>query len=139
MSGEHSYQFLSGFLLTTIATRSEIIVTSRKPPGNFWVDPRVRFISLDFLESPDVLIEKLRKICQHVTHAFFTSYIHSSDFVDTEDSNCALFRNFLEAVDTVCPNLQRVSLQTGGKVSSHFRFVTVWSYFCLFKTWSEMS
>ncbi|KAL4878718.1 hypothetical protein BJY04DRAFT_220785 [Aspergillus karnatakaensis] len=94
---------------------AEIIVTSRKPPRNFWVDPRVRFISLDFLEDPATLVPQIKDICKNVTHAIFTSYIHDSDLSKLGEKNCPLFRHFLEAVDSACPLLERVCLQTGGK------------------------
>ncbi|RDW74616.1 SDR family oxidoreductase [Aspergillus mulundensis] len=94
---------------------SEIIVTSRKPPHNFWVDPRVRFISLDFLEAPEAIVSKIQSLCKSVTHAFFTSYIHNNDPSKLVETNGPLFRNFFEAIDAACPRLERVSLQTGGK------------------------
>ena len=97
--------------------RSKIIITSRKQPMTYWVDPRVEFIALDFLESPEVLVNKIKAICKDVTHAYFTSYIHNVDFSKLAGKNCPLFRNFLEAVDAACPKLERVCLQTGGKVS----------------------
>ncbi|KAF7590620.1 hypothetical protein BBP40_002615 [Aspergillus hancockii] len=94
---------------------SKIIVTSRKPLANYWVDPRVEFIALDFLEAEEILVQKMKTICSEVTHAYFTSYIHNNDFNKLAEKNCPLFRNFLVVIDTVCPSLERVCLQTGGK------------------------
>ncbi|KAJ5955138.1 nucleoside-diphosphate-sugar epimerase GsfE [Penicillium viridicatum] len=94
---------------------SKIIVTSRSPLQNYWVEPRIEFIALDFLEPKETLVRKMKAICSDVTHAYFTSYIHNNDFFKLPEKNCPLFRNFLEATDTVCPSLERVCLQTGGK------------------------
>ncbi|KAJ6009000.1 nucleoside-diphosphate-sugar epimerase GsfE [Penicillium canescens] len=94
---------------------SKIIVTSRSQLQSYWVDPRVEFIALDFLEHKETLVRKMKAICSDVTHAYFTSYIHNNDFFKLAEKNCPLFRNFLEAIDTVCPILERVCLQTGGK------------------------
>ncbi|KAJ5711862.1 hypothetical protein N7488_006018 [Penicillium malachiteum] len=94
---------------------SKIIVTSRRPLPNAWIDPRVEFVAVDFLDSVEIIIAKLEDICADVTHTFFTSYVHHDDFRVLRDKNVPLFHNFLDAVDTACPNLQRVCLQTGGK------------------------
>ena len=56
-------------------------------------------------------------LCQGVTHAFFASYVHAADFADLKTYNVPLFKNFLIAIDVVAASsLQRVCLQTGGKV-----------------------
>lgn len=56
-------------------------------------------------------------VCNDVTHAFFTSYVHTANFAHLRDSNIPLFHNFLVAIDIVAAStLQRVCLQTGGKV-----------------------
>ncbi|KAJ6178270.1 nucleoside-diphosphate-sugar epimerase GsfE [Penicillium mononematosum] len=94
---------------------TKIIVTSRRQLQSYWVDPRIEFIALDFLESKETLMQKMKIICHEVTHVYFTSYIHDNDFDKLAGKNCPLFRNFLEVIDTVCPNLERVCLQTGGK------------------------
>ncbi|PYI15340.1 NAD-dependent epimerase/dehydratase [Aspergillus violaceofuscus CBS 115571] len=94
---------------------SRIIVSSRRPLPVPWIDPRVEFVAADFLQPVAKLIAQLEDICAPVTHAFFTSYVHDDDFRVLKDKNIPLFRNFLDAVDAVCPALQRVSLQTGGK------------------------
>jgi hypothetical protein len=97
--------------------RSKIIVTSRRPLPNAWIDPRVKFVAVDFLDSVEKIIATLKSVCSEVTHAFFTSYVHSDDFKVLRDKNIPLFRNFLDSVDAICSKLQRVCLQTGGKVS----------------------
>ncbi|KAH8426308.1 SDR family oxidoreductase [Aspergillus melleus] len=94
---------------------SQIIITSRRPPSTYWVDPRVKFIALDFLEPTEAIVSNIQDACKDVTHAFFTSYVHDSELSKLPEKNCPLFRNFLEAIDSACPNLQRVVLQTGGK------------------------
>ncbi|GKZ73321.1 hypothetical protein AnigIFM50267_010004 [Aspergillus niger] len=94
---------------------SKIIVTSRRPLPTPWIDPRVEFVAVDFLESVETIISKIKDICVPVTHAYFTSYVHDDDFRVLREKNVPLFRNFLDAVDAVCPALRRVSLQTGGK------------------------
>ncbi|KAI3007399.1 hypothetical protein CBS147346_3208 [Aspergillus niger] len=94
---------------------SKIIVTSRRPLPTPWIDPRVEFVAVDFLESVETIITKIKDICAPVTHAYFTSYVHDDDFRVLREKNVPLFRNFLDAVDAVCPALRRVSLQTGGK------------------------
>lgn len=71
---------------------------------------------IDFLEPAEAIGSKLKDICADVTHAFFTSYVHDDDFKVLKEKNIPLFRNFLDAIDAVCPKLQRVCLQTGGKV-----------------------
>lgn len=97
---------------------SRIVVTSRSPPRNYWQDPRVEFVALDFLEPAETTIQKMFSYCRDVTHAFFTSYVHTDDFTRLAELNVPLFENFLTAIDTVAGgNLQRVCLQTGGKVS----------------------
>jgi hypothetical protein len=59
----------------------------------------------------------MKPFCGEVTHAFFASYVHSDEFKMLRDKNVPLFSNFLDAVDQACPLLERVCLQTGGKVS----------------------
>lgn len=59
----------------------------------------------------------MTRLCQGVTHAFFASYVHAADFADLKTYNVPLFNNFLVAIDVVAArSLQRVCLQTGGKV-----------------------
>lgn len=82
------------------------------------IDPRVQFVALDFLEPVDDIVTKMKPFTETVTHVFFASYVHSDDFKLLRDKNIPLFRNFLDAVDRACPKLERVCLQTGGKVSS---------------------
>ncbi|KAJ0421362.1 hypothetical protein BJY00DRAFT_323348 [Aspergillus carlsbadensis] len=112
---------ISGFAIIEHLVRqpkeewSSIIVTSRRPLPTGWVDPRVEFVAIDFLEPADTIIPKLKDICADVTHTFFTSYVHTDDFKALREKNVPLFRNFLDAVDVACPKLQRVCLQTGGK------------------------
>ena len=105
-------------LLTFVSVhRSRIVVTSRTPPSNYWEDPRVEFIALDFLSPVKDLVRRMTPICKDVTHTYFTSYVHTDDFLKLKDYNAPLFENFLTAIDAVAgPCLQRVCLQTGAKV-----------------------
>ncbi|KAB8208680.1 hypothetical protein BDV34DRAFT_210730 [Aspergillus parasiticus] len=112
---------ISGFAIIEHLVRqpkaewSKIIVTSRRPLAYFWPDPRVEFVAVDFLEPVEKIVAKLRNICAPVTHTYFTSYVHHDDFRVLKEKNVPLFKNFMDAVDEVCPNLERVCLQTGGK------------------------
>ncbi|KAF2127630.1 NAD-dependent epimerase/dehydratase [Dothidotthia symphoricarpi CBS 119687] len=96
---------------------SKIITTSRSPLGFSWQDWRVEFVAIDFLDP----VEKIKAImkehgCEDVTHAYFTSYVHKDDFSDLKDTNIPLFKNFVDSINEVAgKNLQRMSLQTGGK------------------------
>lgn len=93
------------------------MVTSRSPLKNFWQDPRVEHVSIDFLAPVNELIQKLEKCCKGVTHAYYTSYVHTDDFSKLANFNVPLFENFLTAIDAVAMDtLQRVCLQTGAKV-----------------------
>ncbi|KAL5046074.1 hypothetical protein BDW71DRAFT_70485 [Aspergillus fruticulosus] len=95
---------------------SKIIITSRRPLKNYWQDPRVEFIALDFLEPVETIVSKMTPYCGDVTHAYFTSYVHTDDFAKLKEYNVPLFENFLTALDQVARDtLQRVCLQTGGK------------------------
>ena len=98
--------------------RSKIVATSRRPLPNAWIDPRVEFVAIDFLDPVENIIAKMRDICADVTHAFYTSYVHSDDFKLLRDKNVSLFRNFLDATISTCNKLQNISLQTGGKVGT---------------------
>lgn len=98
--------------------RSKIIITSRSPLKGYWQDPRVEFIALDFLEPVETIVSKMAPYCHDVTHAYYASYVHTDDFARLKVLNVPLFENFLTAIDQVARNtLQRVCLQTGGKVS----------------------
>ncbi|BCS30681.1 SDR family oxidoreductase [Aspergillus puulaauensis] len=94
---------------------SLIVATSRRPSTMYWVDPRVVFVTADFLDPVETIAEQLGPSCKDVTHAFFTSYVHSAGFKQLRDKNVPLFKNFLDTVDSICPRLERVILQTGGK------------------------
>ncbi|RAL10142.1 uncharacterized protein BO97DRAFT_456709 [Aspergillus homomorphus CBS 101889] len=91
------------------------MVSSRRPLHAPWVDPRVEFVAIDFLAPVEEIIAQLKPICAPVTHAYFASYVHDDDFHILGDKEVPQFRNSMDVVDTVCPVLQRVSLQTGGK------------------------
>ena len=83
---------------TTSEQWSKIITTSRSPFKAVISDPRVEFIALDFSQKPEVLAEKMRGICEEVTHAYFSSYIHKDDFAELNAANSSLFENFLSAL-----------------------------------------
>lgn len=93
----------------------KIIITSRSPFKTTVSDSRIEFIALDFTKKPEILAEQMRSVCDGVTHAYFSSYVHKDDFVELNTANQALFENFLEALLLSAPKLQNVTLQTGGK------------------------
>ncbi|KAF9637997.1 putative nucleoside-diphosphate-sugar epimerase protein [Lasiodiplodia theobromae] len=94
---------------------TKIIVSSRSTPKSFWIDPRVHFVAVDFLKPKDDAIKALKPLCGDVTHVFFASYVHNNDLSKLAETNVPLFVNFMDAIDEVCPKLERVCLQTGGK------------------------
>ncbi|KAN0116944.1 hypothetical protein V8E51_002921 [Hyaloscypha variabilis] len=82
---------------TTSEQWGKIIVTSRSPFQSAVQDPRITFVALDFSESVSTLAPKMAAHCSEVTHAYFSSY------------------NFLGALQQAAPQLENVTLQTGGK------------------------
>ncbi|GME66160.1 uncharacterized protein K452DRAFT_275951 [Neofusicoccum parvum] len=80
-----------------------------------WIDPRVEFVAADFLEPPQKVSESLKSPCKDVTHVYFTSYVHNDDLSKLAEKNVPLFKNFMDVMEQVCPKLERVCLQTGGK------------------------
>lgn len=101
--------------------RAKIIISSRSTPKSFWIDPRVHFVAVDFLKPKDDAIKALKPLCSDVTHVFFASYVHNNDLSKLAETNVPLFVNFMDAIDEVCPKLERVCLQTGGKVHLSIR------------------
>jgi nucleoside-diphosphate-sugar epimerase len=95
----------------------QIVVTSFSPLRIPIQDPRLRFVQLDFSQEPESLIEQMRATCGKVTHAYFASYIHRIQFSELNIANEKLFKNFLTSLLAVAPNLQNVTLETGGEVS----------------------
>ncbi|KAJ5335032.1 hypothetical protein N7452_007435 [Penicillium brevicompactum] len=114
-NGISGHAIIEHLIRTPESAWSKIIVTSRRPLPSSWVDPRIDFVALDFLKPAETIINEIKVICKDVTHAYFTSYVHSMDFSVLAEKNCPLFRNFLDAVDSACPKLERICLQTGGK------------------------
>ncbi|KAH7355200.1 hypothetical protein BKA65DRAFT_235892 [Rhexocercosporidium sp. MPI-PUGE-AT-0058] len=100
---------------TTEKEWSQIIVTSRSPFKTTVYDKRITFIALDFFDSADALAPKMRSTCGKVTHAYFSSYVHKDDFAELNKANEDLFKNFLDSLLQVAPNLENCTLQTGGK------------------------
>ena len=94
------------------------MVSSRSPLKNYWQDPRVQFVAIDFLNQPlSTILQIMQPLCQGVTHAYFAAYVHSDNLAELKTLNKPVFENFLTAIDTVAgQSLQRVCLQTGGKV-----------------------
>ncbi|KGO44678.1 hypothetical protein PEX1_040960 [Penicillium expansum] len=114
-NGISGHAFIEHLIRTPESKWSKIIVTSRRPLLSSWLDPRVEFVALDFLEPAENIVIVIKTVCKDVTHTYFTSYVHSMDFSTLAEKNCPLFRNFLDAVDSACPKLERIRLQTGGK------------------------
>jgi nucleoside-diphosphate-sugar epimerase len=94
---------------------SRFIVTSRSPFKTTVQDDRITFLALDFSEDSKALARQMQAVCKDVTHAYFSSYVHKDDFPALNTANQALFENFLAALLDVAPDLQNVTLQTGGK------------------------
>lgn len=94
---------------------SKIIVTSRSPFRTTVQDPRIAFVALDFTQNVEQLTGLMRGVCGEVTHAYFSSYVHKDDFGELNLANERLFSNFLDALTSVAPALENVTLQTGGK------------------------
>ena len=100
---------------TTSEQWSKIITTSRSPFKAIVSDPRIDFIALDFSKPSSELATKMKDLCKPVTHAYFSSYVHKDDFALLNSANSALFENFLGALVETAPDLENVTLQTGGK------------------------
>ena len=96
--------------------RSKIVVSSRRRLPNYWADPRIDFVPVDFMGPTEKNVDKLKNLCRDVTHVFYTSYAHSDDFKGLPEKNVPLFKSFMDVIDTVCPKLLRVCIYTGGKV-----------------------
>ncbi|KAK0647826.1 Short chain dehydrogenase gsfE [Lasiodiplodia hormozganensis] len=94
---------------------SQIIVSSRRPMVYPWYDARIEFVAVDFLDPVEKTTEALKSICKDVTHVYYSSYVHHPDLSRLPEKNVPLFKNFLDTVKAVCPKLERVCLQTGGK------------------------
>ncbi|KAI9923925.1 hypothetical protein ASPWEDRAFT_436420 [Aspergillus wentii DTO 134E9] len=114
-NGISGHAIVEHLIRTSKEDWSKIVISSRRPLGNYWIDPRIEFVAVDFLDPLETIVDELKDICKDVTHAYFTSYVHHNDFRVLKEKNVPLFRNFIDAMDTVCPDLQRVCLQTGGK------------------------
>lgn len=95
---------------TTASEWSRIIISSRSPLKTTVSDPRVEFIALDFSNPPEKLAEQMRDPCGHVTHAYFSSYVHCDDFAELNRMNRFLFENFLSALTSVAKGLQNCTL-----------------------------
>lgn len=77
----------------------------------------MEFLALDLLKPVDSIIQIMQPLCKEVTHAYFAAYVHTDDFAKLREMNVPLFENFLTSIDAVAgESLQRVCLQTGGKV-----------------------
>lgn len=74
------------------------------------------FVAIDLLDPTENIKQSLSTLVENVTHAFFTSYVHTANFDTLREKNIPLFANFIDALDELCPRLERVCLQTGGKV-----------------------
>lgn len=95
---------------TTAGDWESIIVTSRSPFKTTVQDARVKFIALDFTEDVSSLVQKMKGVCEPVTHAYFCSYIHKDDFAELNAANAQLFDNFIEAIEEVAKGLQNITL-----------------------------
>lgn len=114
------FDFYMNKICLSLQSRLKIIVTSRSPLLYRWQDPRVEFVAIDFLQPVGEVISKMYPLCGDVTHAYFSSYVHHEDLVKLKELNVPLFKTFLDALEIVAmKTLQRVLLQTGGKVGAN--------------------
>ncbi|POS68563.1 NAD dependent epimerase/dehydratase [Diaporthe helianthi] len=78
---------------------------------------RMKIVSCDFLNKPDLISKTLKSAGVRADHVFFYSYIHK-DWSEADalvKSNVSLLRNFLEALELADIKPTRFILQTGGK------------------------
>ncbi|CCX15730.1 hypothetical protein FPQ18DRAFT_67221 [Pyronema domesticum] len=81
-------------------------------------DPRYQLAhGIDLLAGADAVTEKLKGVegIEEVETVFFCAYISNSDYHELSRINVALLRAATIAVDTLCPNLKSITLQSGSK------------------------
>ncbi|WYZ35757.1 hypothetical protein EsH8_X_000404 [Colletotrichum jinshuiense] len=78
---------------------------------------RIEIVTCDFLSDPASIAKSMKQAGVRADHIFFYSYIHK-DWSEAEalvESNVALLKNFLEALELADVKPARFILQTGGK------------------------
>ncbi len=82
-------------------------------------DPRLALASgIDLTSSVPSVITALKSKVAHIsstTHVYFTAYIEKPDFQSAKEINTSILETAIKALDEICPNLETVILQTGGK------------------------
>ncbi|KAI7711298.1 hypothetical protein KC353_g9089 [Hortaea werneckii] len=127
---------ISGFhtmrvLLESPQRWTKVWAASRRPPPKEMMDlltseqrSRVEHVACDFLAKPEEIAQQLKEKSVTADAVFFYSYAQPkpppgaaiwSNAQDLVDTNAALLRNFLDALDTANITPKRFLLQTGAK------------------------
>ena len=89
------------------------------PDASLPSDSRLQLASgVDLTASSDSIVDLLKSKVPHIqdiTHVFFTAYIEKPDYQDAKQVNTSLLSTAVDALEQLCPNLQVIILQTGGK------------------------
>ncbi|KAK1477292.1 hypothetical protein CTAM01_15216 [Colletotrichum tamarilloi] len=100
---------------------SQFIGISKRPMGRKTArledDPRLKIHTGLDLTDADLTLQRPKATPEVVVlHSYVTAYTgHESDLENPVKINAAIIDNGLAAVKHLCPNLEIVSLQTGGK------------------------
>ncbi|KAF4306152.1 nucleoside-diphosphate-sugar epimerase [Botryosphaeria dothidea] len=98
-NGITGHAIIEHLIRTPKSEWKKIVISSRRALPNYWIDPRIEFVAVDFLEPQETTIEKLKHACADVTHAYFTSYVNDDDFKKLRDKNVPLFKSFMDVID----------------------------------------
>jgi hypothetical protein len=115
----------------TSATFSRIIGLTNRPlttaDSHLEADQRVELYSgIDLLDREKSLLQ-LQHVpgIKQVTHVYYAAYAgHGQDFEELKRVNSELLTNAIGGVEICCPELRFVTLNTGGKVGTHFHTVS---------------
>ncbi|EXF85170.1 NAD dependent epimerase/dehydratase [Colletotrichum fioriniae PJ7] len=120
---------ISGFntmraLLDSPKRWKTIFCLSRRPPPEEMMNllstdarSRIEIVTCDFLDEPASIAKSMKEAGVRADHVFYYSYIHKlwTDVDGLVESNVALLKNFLEALELADIKPTRFILQTGGK------------------------
>ncbi|KAK1479609.1 NAD dependent epimerase/dehydratase [Colletotrichum cuscutae] len=120
---------ISGFntmraLLDSPKRWKTIFCLSRRPPPEEMMNllsadarSRIEIVTCDFLDEPASIAKSMKEAGVRADHIFYYSYIHKlwTDVDGLVESNVALLKNFLEALELADIKPTRFILQTGGK------------------------
>jgi len=88
----------------------EIVALSRRKPD---IDGRYLHVAVDLMD-PSSCRTRLAELTD-VTHLFHAAYVEKPDLRDWVDSNVAMLRNLVEAMDRIAPRLEHVHVMHGTK------------------------